>query len=106
MKSGSVIVDLMADLGGNCELTQPGKSDYKKRCYHYRPGKHRVIRGVSCQSDAGKKYHATLFDHLVDMDGRLVINPKEEITWNTLLCKDGRVTNERVLELFSEIAQA
>jgi NAD/NADP transhydrogenase alpha subunit len=26
MKNGSVIVDLAAEAGGNCELTQPGKT--------------------------------------------------------------------------------
>jgi NAD(P) transhydrogenase subunit alpha len=105
MKSGSVIVDIMAELGGNCALTQPGKSVVKDGVIILGP--ENIASSVAYHaSQMLAKNIMALFDHLVDMDGRLVINPKEEITWNSLLCKDGRVTNERVLELLPEMPQS
>lgn len=105
MKAGSVIVDLMADLGGNCELTQPGKTVEKDGVIIIGP--ENIASSVAFHaSQMLAKNILALFDHLVDMDGHLVINEKEEITWNTLLCKDGKVTNNRVLELLSETQQS
>jgi H+-translocating NAD(P) transhydrogenase subunit alpha len=105
MKSGSVIVDLMAELGGNCELTRPGETIEKDGIVIIGP--ENISSSVAFHaSQMLAKNIITLFDHLVDMDGRLIVNPKEEITWNTLLCRDGTVTNHRVLEQLSETPQA
>jgi H+-translocating NAD(P) transhydrogenase subunit alpha len=104
MKSGSVIVDLMAELGGNCELTRPGETIEKDGIIIIGP--ENISSSVAFHaSQMLAKNIITLFDHLVDMDGRLIVNPKEEITWNTLLCRDGKVTNHRVLEQLSETPQ-
>jgi H+-translocating NAD(P) transhydrogenase subunit alpha len=105
MKAGSVIVDIMADLGGNCALTRPGQTIEKDGVIIIGP--ENIASSVAFHaSQMLAKNIATLFDHLVDMDGRLVVNPKEEITWNTLLCKDGQVTNPRVLELLPETSSS
>jgi H+-translocating NAD(P) transhydrogenase subunit alpha len=105
MKAGSVIVDIMADLGGNCALTQPGQTVERDGVTIIGP--ENISSSVAFHaSQMLAKNIVTLFDHLVDMDGRLVVNPKEEITWNTLLCKDGKITNPRVLELLPETSSS
>ncbi len=98
MPPRSVIVDLMADLGGNCALTEPGRTVVKYGVT--------LIGPTNLPSSVA--YHASqmlarnitaLFDHITDMDGRLSLHMKEEITVNTLLCRDGEIVNERVREL-------
>ncbi len=97
MRPRSVIVDVVADLGGNCALTRPGKTVEKYGVT--------IIGPTNLPSNVA--FHASqmlagnitaLFDHITDMDGRLTLNMKEEITVSTLLCRDGRIVNERVLE--------
>ena len=51
MKPGSVIVDLAAETGGNCELTQPGRDDRTRRRHHRRPAEPRQQRRVARQRD-------------------------------------------------------
>ena len=46
MAPGSVIVDLAAERGGNCELTRPGETRGRARRHHHRlvqPGQHRAL---------------------------------------------------------------
>jgi NAD(P) transhydrogenase subunit alpha len=101
MAPGSVIVDLVAELGGNCALTRPGQTVYHEGVT--------IIGPVNLASSVA--YHASqmlaknvtaFLDHLIDLDGHLVINMKEVITLNTLLCKDRRIANQRVLEALGE----
>ena len=97
MAPNSVIVDAVAELGGNCELTEPGKV----------VAKHGVtIIGIENlpttlafhASQLLAKNISTLFDHLTDVDGRLMLNRKEQITAETLVCTDGEIVNPRVRE--------
>ena len=101
MRSRSVIVDVVADLGGNCALTAPGRTVTKYDVT--------IIGPTNLPSSVA--FHASqmlagnitaLFDHITDMDGKLTINMKEEITVNTLLCREGRIVNERVLEAIQQ----
>jgi NAD(P) transhydrogenase subunit alpha len=105
MPPGSVIVDLAAERGGNCELTSPGES---------------VVRhGVSILGPtnlpADVPYHAsqmyarnvvTLVQHLVHRekgpDGKptgaavLSIDTSDEITREILVTKDGEIVHARL----------
>ena len=96
MNRGSVIVDLAAERGGNCELTVPGE-----RVDH---------DGVTILGPlnipAEVPYHAsqmysknvtTFLLHLVH-DGELRLDLEDEITRGTLITRDGSVVHERVLE--------
>ena len=97
MAPHSVIVDAVAELGGNCELTEPGKTVVKHGV---------AIIGIENlpatlahhASQLLAKNIASLFDHLTDVDGRLMLNLKEEITAETLVCRGGEIVNSRVLE--------
>jgi H+-translocating NAD(P) transhydrogenase subunit alpha len=97
MAPNSVIVDAVADLGGNCELTEPGKVVVKHGV---------TIIGIENlpgtlahhASQLLAKNISSLFDHLTDVDGRLILNMKEQITAETLVCYNGEITNQRVRE--------
>jgi len=97
MAPGSLIVDLAAERGGNCELTRPGETV--------------VSGGVSILAPtnpaADVPFHAsqmyaknisTFLLHLV-RDGQLKIDLEDEITRETLIARDGRVVHPRVCEL-------
>jgi H+-translocating NAD(P) transhydrogenase subunit alpha len=102
MAPGSVIVDLAAERGGNCELTRPDE-----RVVH----KDVTILGPS-NPPALVPYHAsqmysknitTFLMHLLGKEGAaqpsLPINPEDEITRDTLLTRGGDVVHPRVKEL-------
>jgi NAD(P) transhydrogenase subunit alpha len=98
MPQRSVIVDVVADLGGNCALTVPGKTVVKHGVTIIGPENLPSSVAFHASQMLAKNITA-LFDHLTDMDGNLSINMKEEITVNTLLCKDYTITNNRVREV-------
>lgn len=96
MSRGSVVVDLAAERGGNCELTVPGE-----RVDHNGVT---ILGPLNIPSDV--PYHAsqmysknitTFLLHLVK-DGEVVINLDDEITRGTLITRDGSVVHERVLD--------
>jgi len=96
MRRGSVIVDLAAERGGNCELTKAGE-----RVDHNGVT---ILGPLNIPSDV--PYHAsqmysknvtTFLLHLVK-DQELVIDLEDEITKGTLITRDGAVVHERVLE--------
>ena len=99
MASGSVIVDLASERGGNCELTKPGEVVIE----------HGVTIIGYFNLATGMPYHASqmyarnlsaFLLHLVK-DGKLHLNLDDEIVRETLLTKDGEVVNARVREFFS-----
>ena len=99
MAPGSVIVDLAAERGGNCELTQPGEEV--------------VVHGVTIigwfNLASSVPYHASqmysrnvsaFLMHLIK-DGKLRLDTSDEIVRETLLTQGGEVVNKRVREFFS-----
>ena len=99
MASGSVIVDLAAELGGNCALTDPEAERVVAGV--------RIIPGVNLPSqipaNASQMYAknlTTLVKHLAP-EGELVLDLEDEITRGALLTHEGRVSNERVSGLLS-----
>ena len=98
MAPGSVIVDLAAERGGNCELTRAEEQI--------------VERGVTIMgfinlagtvpyhaSQMYAKNVATFLLHLVK-DGKLQLNPDDEIVRDTLLTQGGEIVNARLREIF------
>jgi NAD(P) transhydrogenase subunit alpha len=97
MAPGSVVVDLAAERGGNCELT---------RADHVVVEHGVTILGPS-NLPASVPYHAsqmyaknvtTFLLHLIK-DGRVRIDPADEITRDTLIAERGEVVNPRIREL-------
>jgi NAD(P) transhydrogenase subunit alpha len=104
MQPGSVIVDLAAERGGNCELTR-----FRETVVH---------RGVTIlgpdnlpstvpahASQMYAKNVASLLAHLVK-EGKLVIDMEDEITRETLVARDGEIVHPKVREALERNAQA
>ncbi len=94
MKPGSVIVDLAAEKGGNCELTKPGE------IYEYNKVK---IAGVinlpsTVPVHASQMYSNNVknFLSLIVKNGNLNIDLSDEIISSTLVTKDGEIVNPLV----------
>ena len=99
MAPGSVIVDLAAERGGNCELTHPGEIIVEHGIT--------IIGWFNLASSV--PYHASqmyarnisaFLLHLVK-DGKLQLDLDDEIVRETLLTHSGEVFNARVREFFS-----
>jgi len=98
MAPGSVIVDLAAERGGNCELTQTGET---VRAYGVT-----IIGAINLASSvpyhASQMYARNLTTYLTYMvkDGKLQMNLQDEITRETLITNGGEIVNARVREFF------
>jgi len=99
MRPGSVIVDLAAERGGNCELTKADETI--------------VVGGVTIMGPtnlpATVPYHAsqmysknitTFLNHLVKK-GELIVDKTDEITRDTLITEGGEVVHGRIKDLLA-----
>jgi NAD(P) transhydrogenase subunit alpha len=99
MALGSIIVDLAAERGGNCEITEAGKTVVKHGV---------TIMGViNLASEV--PYHAsmmyaknitTFLTHLIK-DQKLNLNLEDDIVRETMLTRGGEIVQARVRELFT-----
>lgn len=92
MRAGSVVVDLAAEQGGNCELTEPGQ--VVKRHGVTLIGYTDLPSRLATQSS---QLYATNLRHLLtDMcpakDGALVVNMEDEVVRGATVVKDDAVT--------------
>ncbi|MGI9658523.1 MAG: Re/Si-specific NAD(P)(+) transhydrogenase subunit alpha [Gaiellaceae bacterium] len=97
MSPGSVIVDLAAELGGNCALTQPDR-EVVANGVQIIPGSN-LPRDIP--TDASQMYGnnlTNLLQHLAP-EGELVLDLGDEITRGVMLTHAGAITNEHVREL-------
>jgi H+-translocating NAD(P) transhydrogenase subunit alpha len=92
MKDGSVIVDLAAEQGGNCELTEPGKvaEHHGVTIIGYTD----LPSRLAAQSS---QLYATNLRHLLtdltpEKDGRIVVDMEDEVFRGATVCKDGETT--------------
>ena len=92
MKDGSVIVDLAAEQGGNCELTEPGTVAERHGVtiigYTDLPSR---LAAQSSQLYATNLRHL-LTDLTPEKDGRIVVDMEDEVFRGATVCKDGVTT--------------
>jgi NAD(P) transhydrogenase subunit alpha len=92
MKDGSVIVDLAAEQGGNCELTVPGEvavdSGVTIIGYTDLPSR---LAAQSSQLYATNLRHL-LTDLTPEKDGNIVVDMEDEAIRGATVCKDGETT--------------
>jgi NAD(P) transhydrogenase subunit alpha len=102
MQPGSVVVDLAAERGGNCELTRPDEIVTHKEVAIIGPSNPPALVPYHA-SQMYSKNITTFLLHLLGKDGAkqaaLALNQDDEITRETLLTKDGAVVHARVKEL-------
>jgi NAD(P) transhydrogenase subunit alpha len=98
MAPGSVIVDLAAERGGNCELTRMGET--------IKAGNVTIIGAINLASSvpyhASQMYARNLTTFLTYMvkDGKLQLNQQDEIIRETMVTSGGEIVNARVREFF------
>ncbi len=94
MKPGSVVVDLAAAKGGNCECTE---ADQEIEVDGVRVVGHTNLPSEipAHASQMYAKNLVTFLKHLVD-EGKIQLDLEDEITSGALLAHDGAVTNEMV----------
>jgi len=99
MAPGSVIVDLAAERGGNCELTKPDEVTVVHDVTII--GEYNLAGTVPYHASQMFARNITAFlVHLVK-DGKLQLNLQDEIIRETLVTRDGEIVNARVREFFS-----
>jgi NAD(P) transhydrogenase subunit alpha len=102
MAPGSVVVDLAAERGGNCELTKPDEIVIHRGVTILGPSNPPALVPYHA-SQMYSKNVTTFLAHLLGKDGAtqavFPINPDDEITRETLLTRGGEVVHARVREL-------
>jgi NAD(P) transhydrogenase subunit alpha len=97
MAAGSVIVDLAAERGGNCELTKGGETVVE--------GGVTILGPLNLPSDlptpASLMYSKNICNFLANLvkDGKVAFNMDDEIIRDTLVTRDGAVVNPRIQQL-------
>ncbi len=108
MAPGSVVVDLAAERGGNCELTRPDEVVIYKGITILGPSNPPALV-PNHASQMYSKNITTFLAHLLGKEGAakgaIEIDPADEITRETLLTKDGDVVHARVKDLLGAAAR-
>ena len=91
MKPGSVIVDLAAERGGNCELTEAGETTMRHGVTIMGP----TNIAAALARTSSQLYSKNITTFLLSMltDGELVVNQDDEIVSATLVTHQGDVPN-------------
>jgi NAD(P) transhydrogenase subunit alpha len=98
MAPGSVIVDLAAERGGNCELTRSNETIVEHGVT--------IVGTINLASTvpyhASQMYAKNLTNFLLHIvkDGKLQLNMEDEITRSTLVTSSGEIVNPRVREFY------
>jgi NAD(P) transhydrogenase subunit alpha len=101
MRAGSVVVDIAAEQGGNCELTKPGERI--------------IVDGVTIIGErnlpAQMAVHAStmfsrnmekLLAHVTNAEAALVLDPKDEIVAGMVITRNGEIVHPQVAELVNK----
>jgi NAD(P) transhydrogenase subunit alpha len=99
MAPGSVIFDLAGERGGNCELTQSGKTIVAHGVTII--GRINIATEVPYHASQMYARNITAFLLHLAKEGKLQFNLEDEITRETLVTRDGEIVNHRVREFFS-----
>ncbi len=97
MPPGSVIVDLAAEQGGNCALTEPGKTVQRHNVTIIGP----LNLPSSVPYHASQLYSKNVTSFLIHLikDGSIDTQRDDEIINESLLTRDGEVVNSKVKEV-------
>ncbi len=99
MAPGSVIVDLAAERGGNCELTHPGEIATEHGVTII--GLFNLASTVPHHSSQMYAKNLTTFLLHIIKEGKLRLDAQDEIIRDTLLTDGGEIVNKRLRELYS-----
>lgn len=97
MKPGSVVVDVLADMGGNCELTKPGETVYHNDIA--------IIGPINIPSalaiNASEMYARNLINilNLIIKENTLNLDWNDEIIAGAVVTHAGKIQNETIKKL-------
>jgi NAD(P) transhydrogenase subunit alpha len=94
MQPGSVIVDVAAERGGNCELTRPGVTIVEHGVSILGPAN--LAAEIPQHASQMFARNVATFLALLVKDGKLTINTDDDIIRETLVARDGRIVNEKI----------
>jgi NAD(P) transhydrogenase subunit alpha len=92
MKPGSVIVDLAAETGGNCELTEPGQTVVKEGVTIAGP-----LNLASSMPDHASSLYARNVQALLELmveEGELRLDFEDEVIAGACITRDGEIVHE------------
>ncbi len=94
MRPGSVLVDLAAEQGGNCELTEPGQEVMRHGITLIGP----VNLPSTLPYHASQMYARTVTNFLTHLlkDGRIHLDLSDELTRGPLVTHQGAIVHEAV----------
>jgi H+-translocating NAD(P) transhydrogenase subunit alpha len=100
MKFGAVIVDMAAESGGNCALTQPGEHVVANDVNIHGP----LNLPSRMPTHASELYAKNLYNFLSPWikDGKLEFDWSDEVVAGTLLCKDGATVHATVKQVLGD----
>ena len=98
MRPGSVIVDLAAERGGNCDLTESGKTIVAHDVTIIGPENIPSTLAYHASQMYGKNLE-TLLDLIIGNDGEIAIDYGDEIVIETLVAHDGEVPHAHIRKL-------
>lgn len=104
MRRGSVVVDLAAETGGNCELTEPGRVIEVDGVWV--DGTTNVPSTVPLHASQLYSRNVTnLLEHLI-RDGTVRVDFEDEITSGACITHGGKIVNERARQLMEAPQEA
>jgi len=100
MKYGAIIVDMAAESGGNCALTQPGEHVVANDVNIHGP----LNLPSRMPTHASELYAKNLFNFLSPWikDGELAIDWADEVVAGTLLCRNGATVHASVKQILGD----
>jgi NAD(P) transhydrogenase subunit alpha len=96
MASGSVIVDLAAERGGNCELTQPGETVIHKGVTILGPTDLPATVPYHASQMYAKNISTLLL--LLTEEGKLKFDMEDQVVNETMVTHEGEISNARIRE--------
>jgi len=97
MPRGSVIVDLAAEQGGNCELTIPGMTVERNSVIIH--GENDLPSSLSHHTSEMFSRNVTALLFEIIKNGEIDINLEDEVVRGALLTHEGRIINQRISNL-------
>jgi len=100
MKYGAIIVDMAAESGGNCALTQPGEHVIANDVNIHGP----LNLPSRMPTHASELYAKNLYNFLSPWikDGKLEFDWSDEVVAGTVLCRDGATVHPVVKQVMGE----
>ncbi len=101
MRPGSVIIDLAASSGGNCELTKDNETVIHNGVTIIGQSNYPSLKPIDASRMFGKNVY-NFMRLLIGEEGELILNFEDDIVKGTCITHDGEIYNERVKSIINK----